>query len=152
MFCLWGAERCTPGQFKPNECIVWWPIGISHRPFKNPGSAPDNVITATYIHCLLFLRWWKGPWQKCSKTCGKGISIRSVLCVRSSGNDEQVALKDETCAKIREKPPVVRSCERKTCPLAWTVGNWSEVFTKYETVKCNPELSKFVNPGEQNEN
>ncbi|CAH3023459.1 unnamed protein product [Porites evermanni] len=70
--------------------------------------------------------WWKGQWQKCSKSCGKGISIRSVLCVRSSGNDEQVALKDEACVMITEKPPVFRSCFKRVCPLAWTVGSWSE--------------------------
>ena len=36
MFCLWGAQRCTLGQFKPNERIVWWPIGISQPHYKNP--------------------------------------------------------------------------------------------------------------------
>ena len=87
-----------------------------------------NVTTSFKISAdFSYFRWWKGPWQKCSKTCGKGISIRSVLCVRSSGNDEQVALKDEACAVIREKPPVLKSCVKETCPLAWTVGNWSKV-------------------------
>jgi len=81
--------------------------------------------------------WWKGPWQKCSKTCGKGISIRSVLCVRSSGNDEQVALNDEACAIIKEKPPALRSCVKKTCPLAWTVGNWSKC-----SVSCGQGIKK----------
>ena len=85
-----------------------------------------NVLS--FIHTdYCFCRWWKGPWQKCSKSCGKGISIRSVLCIRSSGNDEQVALKDEECTKIREKPDVVRPCFRKPCPLAWTVGAWTKV-------------------------
>lgn len=50
-----------------------------------------------------------------------------MLCVRSSGNDEQVALKDEACAMITEKPPVFRSCFKRACPLAWTVGSWSKV-------------------------
>lgn len=85
-----------------------------------------NVLSSIHAdYC--FCRWWKGPWQKCSKSCGKGISIRSVLCIRSSGNDEQVALKDEECTKIREKPDVVRPCFRKLCPLAWTVGAWTKV-------------------------
>lgn len=81
--------------------------------------------------------WWRGPWQKCSKSCGKGISIRSVLCVRSSGNDEQVALKEEDCAKIREKPDVVRSCFRKSCPSAWTVGDWTKC-----SVSCGQGIKK----------
>lgn len=81
--------------------------------------------------------WWKGPWQKCSQSCGKGISIRSVLCIRSSGNDEQVALKDEECTKISEKPDVVRSCLRKPCPLAWTVGAWTKC-----SVSCGQGIKK----------
>lgn len=81
--------------------------------------------------------WWKGPWQKCSKSCGKGISIRSVLCVRSSGNDEQMALKDEDCAKIREKPAVVKTCFRKSCPSAWTVGEWTKC-----SVSCGQGIRK----------
>ena len=56
-----------------------------------------------------------------------------MLCVRSSGNDEQVALKDEACTVITEKPPVFRSCFKRACPLAWTVGSWSKVKAIYAT-------------------
>ena len=28
---------------------------------------------------------------------------------------------------ITEKPPVLRSCFKRACPLAWTVGSWSKV-------------------------
>ena len=90
------------------------------------GQIAGNVLSSNF-------RWWQGQWQKCSKSCGKGISIRSVLCVRSSGNDEQVALKDEACAVITEKPPVFRSCFKRACPLAWTVGSWSKVKAIYAT-------------------
>ena len=88
-----------------------------------------QIIKFTFFFSL-FCRWWKGPWQKCSKTCGKGISIRSVLCVRSSGKEEQVALKDQECAKIRTKPSALKSCFKEACPLAWTVGHWSKVCNK----------------------
>lgn len=35
---------------------------------------------------------------------------------------------------ITEKPPVFRSCFKRACPLAWTVGSWSKVKAIY--AKC----------------
>ena len=67
-----------------------------------------------------------------------------MLCVRSSGNDEQVALKDEACAVIREKPPVLKSCVKETCPLAWTVGNWSKVKEVSTEKPCKSHFVKAL--------
>ena len=36
-------------------------------------------------------RWWTGPWQHCSVTCGDdGVRKRTVLCTRSHGPNHQV--------------------------------------------------------------
>lgn len=117
------------------ECIEESGTPVDDKYCKPLPRPDDKQKTCNENPCLP--TWWKGQWQKCSKTCGKGISIRSVLCVRSSGNDEQVALKDDACAVIIKKPSVVRSCVKKHCPLAWTVGHWSKC-----SVSCGQGIKK----------
>ena len=78
-----------------------------------------------------WIRWWTGPWQHCSVTCGDdGLHKRSVMCVRSLGEDEQIALEDSACRALR-KPVSVEPCKTKepcpgTVPI-WMTGNWSQV-------------------------
>ncbi|KAK3727914.1 hypothetical protein QZH41_016375, partial [Actinostola sp. cb2023] len=85
--------------------------------------------------------WYMGPWQSCSKSCGKGMAVRSVLCVRSIKNDEQIALKDEACTKT--KPKSIRICSKQKCPPPWTIGKWTKCSvtcgqgTQRRTVVCS---------------
>ncbi|XP_018122012.1 A disintegrin and metalloproteinase with thrombospondin motifs 12 isoform X2 [Xenopus laevis] len=71
-------------------------------------------------------RWWVGQWQQCSTTCGPtGEKKRTVLCLKTSGSDEE-ALPSEDCHHLT-KPKIYMSCNRDIlCPSDWTVGNWSE--------------------------
>eukprot|EP00079_Xenopus_tropicalis_P032548 XP_017946319.1 PREDICTED: A disintegrin and metalloproteinase with thrombospondin motifs 12 [Xenopus tropicalis] len=71
-------------------------------------------------------RWWVGQWQQCSTTCGPtGEKKRTVLCLKTSGSDEE-ALRSEDCHHLT-KPKVYLSCNRDIlCPSDWTVSNWSE--------------------------
>ncbi|XP_032193551.1 A disintegrin and metalloproteinase with thrombospondin motifs 12 isoform X4 [Mustela erminea] len=71
-------------------------------------------------------RWWAGEWEACSATCGPhGEKKRTVLCVQTTGSDEQ-ALPAKDCQHLL-KPKTLISCNRDIlCPSDWTVGNWSE--------------------------
>ena len=75
-------------------------------------------------------RWWAGPWQHCSVTCGNnGVHRRTVICVRSLGPDNQIALDDGDCEDL-EKPNRVEPCHHKEeCIVTaeWRVGEWSQV-------------------------
>ena len=67
-------------------------------------------------------------------TCGdKGIHQRTVICVRSLGPDEQIALDDEACSD-QEKPKEIEPCHKKE-PCAgtspWILGDWSSVCDFY---------------------
>lgn len=76
--------------------------------------------------------WWSGPWQTCSVTCGPdGIRRRTVICVRSFGPTEQMALLDSACDHSG-KPHETEACpSQASCPqlLEWRVGAWSRVST-----------------------
>ena len=78
-------------------------------------------------------RWWVGPWQYCSLTCGdKGIRRRTVICVRSLSDDEQVALHDADCP-INDRPTEEDLCpDMPPCPgqVTWKTGPWLKVHTR----------------------
>ncbi|XP_033219978.1 A disintegrin and metalloproteinase with thrombospondin motifs 7-like isoform X2 [Belonocnema kinseyi] len=69
-------------------------------------------------------RWWVGPWQMCSVTCGEGaLRKRSVMCV-SSGKDTDstdLALPDRDCDKD------ARPEEVEPCPNLPPCGSSSEI-------------------------
>lgn len=62
-------------------------------------------------------RWWTGPWQPCSATCG-GLRRHTVLCVRSRGKADQLALREEACDPAT-KPKDTEPCpDDPRCPAA----------------------------------
>ena len=81
----------------------------------------------TYRH---FFRWWVGPWQHCSTTCGSGIHHRTVICVRSLSSNEQIALEDHEC-EDQSRPTSSEPCHHKEqCPEQqawWVTGEWRPV-------------------------
>ncbi|XP_062590680.1 A disintegrin and metalloproteinase with thrombospondin motifs 7-like [Saccostrea cucullata] len=95
--------------------------------YCNKTHKPDDLQRVCNVH-LCPARWWAGPWQHCSVTCGKnGVHKRTVICVRSLGNEEQIALEDKSCGG-EEKPTEVEACHHKDlCPGTgeWEVGEWT---------------------------
>lgn len=101
--------------------------GAVHDIYCDHSTKPDDQLRACNIH-LCPARWWAGPWQHCTVTCGdKGIHRRTVICVRSLGQDEQIALEDKVCEGL-EKPLEVAPCNHKDpCPGlgSWQLLDWS---------------------------
>lgn len=95
--------------------------------YCNKTHKPDDLQRTCNAH-LCPARWWTGPWQHCSVTCGtNGLHKRTVICVRSLGSDEQIALEDKSC-EGEEKPIEVEPCHHKDpCPgtAEWRVGDWT---------------------------
>ncbi|XP_070542487.1 LOW QUALITY PROTEIN: A disintegrin and metalloproteinase with thrombospondin motifs 7-like [Ptychodera flava] len=65
--------------------------------------------------------WWTGAWQHCSSTCGEnGTVVRSVICIRTVNNDEQIALSDEMCTVLGLENLATRSPVRILSPAQRT--------------------------------
>ncbi|ESP00679.1 hypothetical protein LOTGIDRAFT_157969 [Lottia gigantea] len=67
-------------------------------------------------------KWRVGPWQECSKSCGGGISTRSVVCVDTTLDNRQRILLHNNCQS--PKPTSQKSCNNVICPK-WYAGEWS---------------------------
>ena len=91
-------------------------------------SIPNFVGTDTYS-------WDVGEYQECSKTCGGGVQMRQVMCLRRS--DRRPA-PDYLC-DARKAPENIRHCNYHSCPPSWFVGNWSSCLCpgfKHRLVYC----------------
>ncbi|KAK7069503.1 Adamts12p, partial [Halocaridina rubra] len=105
--------------------------GLVEEKYCSNQTRPEDKFRVCNSHaCPAW--WWSGPWQPCSVTCGEGgTRRRSVICVRSFGPTEQMALLDSDCDHD-EKPHELELCgPMPSCPLFqdWSVGPWSQVCT-----------------------
>jgi len=107
---------------KHSSCGGIWSSDLTDR--SQAGTLPQD-------HFDTVARWWTGPWQHCSVTCGdQGTRKRTVLCVRQLGPDQQIALEDWQCEDL-DRPARVSACPRQEpCRPErgqWRTGPWSEV-------------------------
>lgn len=88
-------------------------------------------------------RWEPSQWGLCSKTCGPGLQIRSLLCkqlVDSNGARKDQMLPISYCPQW-ERPNPSQNCNLRPCPLPanWTVGEWSKC-----SVTCERGLKQRI--------
>ena len=72
-------------------------------------------------------RWYKSGWRPCSKTCGRGIQLRKIVCRRKVTENLHETVKDSLC--VEEKPTGIlqQECNKVPCPAEWKPMAWSEV-------------------------
>lgn len=96
--------------------------------YCNATTKPDDKQRTCNEH-LCPSMWWKGRWQHCSVTCGSGIQRRTVMCVRSLGDEEQIALDDSACASLK-RPVSEKTCHQTDvlCPKIsrWISSPWDD--------------------------
>ncbi|WAR00410.1 ATS7-like protein [Mya arenaria] len=137
------TASCGGGSQRSEIVCMELEAGLVEDKYCDANNKPDDKQRVCNEHqCPA--RWWTGPWQHCSMTCGEsGVHQRTVICVRSLGPEEQIALDDEAC-DTSEKPPEVEHCHRKDpCPgnSTWVTGEWSDCDAnpcglKYRSVWC----------------
>ncbi|XP_035219260.1 papilin-like isoform X2 [Stegodyphus dumicola] len=88
-------------------------LGISYEysvPASSKGIYPD-----TYV-------WITADFEACSQTCGGGMQVRPVRCIRKSDRD----IVDDKLCDPALKPDVNSSCNTQPCTASWQIGDWSE--------------------------
>ncbi|XP_071118930.1 A disintegrin and metalloproteinase with thrombospondin motifs 6-like [Haliotis cracherodii] len=96
------------------------PRPSNHRKYCNEEACPTQ--------------WSIGLWSDCTTTCGGGRKTRTVACVQSVTETEQVVQDDSECKA--KKPASQKKCGTKECPSVWFTEEWAE---------CNPSCG----PGEK---
>ncbi|XP_016887811.1 A disintegrin and metalloproteinase with thrombospondin motifs 18 isoform X1 [Cynoglossus semilaevis] len=73
--------------------------------------------------------WSTGSWSQCSKTCGRGLRKRSVICHSTDPGAGAVVLPDGMCRQ-QLRPKAQETCVLQRCPknerLQWIPTPWSE--------------------------
>ncbi|XP_078601807.1 A disintegrin and metalloproteinase with thrombospondin motifs 7-like [Branchiostoma floridae x Branchiostoma japonicum] len=121
------TATCGTGTQRSRVMCVEKEAGQVDPRFCNATNKPDDKLrTCNEDRCPS--RWWTGPWQHCTASCGDGgTRTRSVLCIRSIGPDEQMALPFVECLAL-PKPPHEETCNKDVpCPFSkWIPGPWSQ--------------------------
>ncbi|XP_066876209.1 A disintegrin and metalloproteinase with thrombospondin motifs 18 isoform X3 [Kogia breviceps] len=121
------SRTCAGGQqSRQVRCVQKKPFRKEEAVLHSlcPVSTPTQVQVCNSHACPP--EWSPGPWSQCSKTCGRGVRKREVLC-KSSATVEDVP--ESLCASS-PRPESQEGCVLGRCPknsrLQWVVSSWSE--------------------------
>ncbi|EPY85805.1 A disintegrin and metalloproteinase with thrombospondin motifs 18 [Camelus ferus] len=121
------SRSCAGGQqSRKIQCVQKKPFQKEEAVLHSlcPVSTPTQVQVCNNHACPP--EWSLGPWSQCSKTCGRGVRKRDVLC-KSTAAAEGVP--ESLCAST-PRPESQEGCVLGRCPknsrLQWVVSSWSE--------------------------
>lgn len=156
---LAGFTQCTHSCAGGIQKTVHQCVSSSNNAVVEQSLCPENLKPAQRQRvCNLQPcppKWVPGTWGKCSKSCGAGLQIRSLLCkqfVDRNGRRQQQMLPISYCPQW-QRPVPSRSCNLQPCPppANWTVGEWSkcsvtcEKGVKQRVVQCKDINNNTVN-------
>ena len=104
------------------------------RPFLNPSIRlihPDPLIQPfiipSMIHFYSFISWYVSGWRPCSRTCGKGVQTREIVCRQQVSRGQFNTLPDSQCTDAKPTDPATQDCNKIDCPAEKVPGDWSAV-------------------------
>ncbi|KAH0513277.1 A disintegrin and metalloproteinase with thrombospondin motifs 18 [Microtus ochrogaster] len=120
------SKSCAGGQqSRKIQCVQKKPFQKEEAVLHSlcPVSTPTQVQVCNSQACPP--EWSPGPWSQCSKTCGRGVRRREVLCKNSA--EETVS---ESLCSGSPRPESQEGCVLGRCPknnrLQWVTSSWSE--------------------------
>ncbi|XP_031559182.1 A disintegrin and metalloproteinase with thrombospondin motifs 18-like [Actinia tenebrosa] len=73
--------------------------------------------------------WYKSNWSPCSKTCGKGLQTREIICRQEISKQKYKTLPDSSCSGEKPTGDLRKDCNKVGCPLEWVPTPWSKCST-----------------------
>ncbi|KAL9963798.1 hypothetical protein ACROYT_G027341 [Oculina patagonica] len=86
--------------------------------------------------------WFESGWRPCSRTCGKGIQLRKIVCRRKISQGHYETVEDSSCPNPKPEGILQQECNKVACPAEWKHSAWSECSKSCEggkmtrTLKC----------------
>ncbi|XP_045149864.1 A disintegrin and metalloproteinase with thrombospondin motifs 18 [Echinops telfairi] len=141
------SRSCAGGQqSRKMQCVQKKPFQKEEAVLHSfcPVSTPTQVQVCNPQACPP--EWSLGPWSQCSKTCGRGVKKREVLCTSSATASP---LPESLCTSL-PKPECQEGCVLGRCPkntrLQWVASAWSECSTtcgpgvRMRELKCSEKV------------
>ncbi|XP_078390291.1 thrombospondin type-1 domain-containing protein 4-like [Cetorhinus maximus] len=155
----WTSQRttecsvsCGKGfQYPIFDCVAQDTQELVPSGHCDTASKPASVAEACNTHaCPAF--WSVGAWSQCSKTCGRGIHNRQVLCRQAYAN-RTVTVHHHSCGHL-EKPNATQPCEARACTHWQIQTDWEScsvpcgVGQRKRGIRCVSNQGNVVGEGE----
>jgi len=140
----WGScsHACAGGiQTRKVECVAIEDMSylkdavcVQHSP-KPATEQPCNTHSCDPI-------WYVSGWRPCSRTCGKGVQTREIVCRQQVSRGQFNTLPDSQCTDAKPADPATQDCNKIDCPAEKVPGDWSACSTscgagiKTRTTSC----------------
>ena len=84
---------------------------------------------AFYLETLVFWirRWYESGWRPCSRSCGKGIQLKQILCRQKIAQGNHTTLPDAMCTGKKPEGLLRQDCNKVACSAEWRPNAWTEV-------------------------
>lgn len=76
--------------------------------------------------------WYVSGWRPCSRTCGKGVQTRQVVCRQEVTRGKYKTVSNSKCSGAKPTDPKSQDCNKIDCPTEYIPGEWSECSTTCE--------------------
>jgi len=76
--------------------------------------------------------WYVSGWRPCSRTCGKGVQTRQVVCRQEVSRGKYKTVSDSKCSGAKPTDPKSQDCNKIDCPAEYVPGAWSKCSTTCE--------------------
>ena len=131
---LLNAEKLQINLFKNQMSCKTSPFASVNQHHWNPRTAFHDRLKF-FLSWFSFRRWYLSGWRPCSKTCGKGIQLRTIVCRRKKSQEHYETVEESSCTEQKPVGNLQQECNMIACPAEWKHLAWSEVNTEEKDVE-----------------
>ncbi|XP_078380418.1 A disintegrin and metalloproteinase with thrombospondin motifs 6-like isoform X1 [Oculina patagonica] len=123
------SHACAGGiQTRKVECVLKEDMSyLNDAVCAQISAKPDTQQACNTQSCPPV--WYVSGWRPCSRTCGKGVQTRQVVCHQEETRGHFKTLSDSMCSGAKPTDPESRDCNKIDCPAEFVPGGWSACST-----------------------